>query len=577
MEIQKQEHLFKKIAQYGGLTLFGVIVVFAVAFSMNPDIAKYFLGSLLNGVTINTPTTSNHYAYGENIGWIDFNPTGGNVKVGDNGLTGYAYGENVGWIALGDGDATHPPYANNSPTNWGVNNDGSGNLSGYAYGENVGWIDFNPTGGGVKINTTTGAFSGYAYGENIGWISFSGTGYGVVTDWRANILVSSITVTGAGSATTVINGHTLQMSASVSPDNATNSAITWSKTNGSGSATINSSGLLTATGVGTVTVKATATDGSGIYGELIITVTTSNISVTGVSLNEHTAALTVGDTDQLTDTVSPTNATNTSVSWNSSNTAVATVNSSGLVTAVSAGSATITVTTTDGGFTDTDAITVTGAVGDSCTSDSDCNSQWCSTLDKCTDGSLNSSCGTSDDCDGSQCISGTCGGIPHYTDGICGSSNGQSFTTTPDTNLCSQGNATTVSGSGPWTWSCNSPNGGTNASCSAQLTVVNTPTPVVSGGGGNALVTNQSAINYISQILNLLKQSMANLFTVQPKITPAQPTTTPPANLRPTTSPTATPPTTTTQNQTAIIQAYQKLLVALKSLLNFFSKKNPKQ
>ena len=86
MEIQKQEHLFKKIAQYGGLTLFGVIVVFAVAFSMNPDIAKYFLGSLLNGVSINTLTSSNHYAYGENIGWIDFNPTGGNVKVGDNGL-----------------------------------------------------------------------------------------------------------------------------------------------------------------------------------------------------------------------------------------------------------------------------------------------------------------------------------------------------------------------------------------------------------------------------------------------------------------------------------------------------------
>ncbi len=150
---------------------------------------KYILGSLLNGVSINTPTSSNHYAYGENIGWIDFNPTGGSVKVGDNGLTGYAYGENVGWISLGDGDATHPPYANNSSTNWGVNNDGSGNLSGYAYGENIGWIDFNPTGGGVKINTTTGAFSGYAYGENIGWISFSGTGYGVNTDWRAPISV----------------------------------------------------------------------------------------------------------------------------------------------------------------------------------------------------------------------------------------------------------------------------------------------------------------------------------------------------------------------------------------------------
>ena len=170
----------------------------------------------------------------------------------------------------------------------------------------------------------------------------------------------TITVTGFNSATTVVNGHTLQINATILPSDASQS-VTWSKTNGSGSATINSSGLLTATGVGTVIVRATATDGSGVYGELTVTVTTSSISVTGVSLNEHTATLTVGNTDQLTDIIEPTNATNSSVSWNSSNIAVATVNSSGLVTAISAGTTTITVTTTDGNFTDTDAVTVSAA------------------------------------------------------------------------------------------------------------------------------------------------------------------------------------------------------------------------
>lgn len=82
------------------------------------------------------------------------------------------------------------------------------------------------------------------------------------------------------------------------------------------------------------------------------------VAVTGVSLDQHSANVDLGDTLQLTETVTPANATDKSVTWSSSNTAVATVDSSGLVTAVSVGNATITVTTTDGGYTDTCAVTV---------------------------------------------------------------------------------------------------------------------------------------------------------------------------------------------------------------------------
>jgi len=57
--------------------------------------------------------------------------------------------------------------------------------------------------------------------------------------------------------------------------------------------------------------------------------------------------------------------------------------------------------------------------------------------------------------------------------GVCGSSNGGTFSTAPTTNLCSAGNASAVSGTGPWTWNCNGINGGTNASCSANLSSVN--------------------------------------------------------------------------------------------------------
>jgi len=51
--------------------------------------------------------------------------------------------------------------------------------------------------------------------------------------------------------------------------------------------------------------------------------------------------------------------------------------------------------------------------------------------------------------------------------GACGSSNGADFTSAPTANLCSAGTATAVTGSGPWTWSCVGGNGGTTATCSA--------------------------------------------------------------------------------------------------------------
>ena len=53
--------------------------------------------------------------------------------------------------------------------------------------------------------------------------------------------------------------------------------------------------------------------------------------------------------------------------------------------------------------------------------------------------------------------------------GVCGSANGGTFPAAPASNLCSVGTATTVSGSGPWTWTCQGSNGGSNASCSANL------------------------------------------------------------------------------------------------------------
>jgi len=81
------------------------------------------------------------------------------------------------------------------------------------------------------------------------------------------------------------------------------------------------------------------------------------VLLTGVSLNQTTLTIGIGDTATLTAVFAPTYASNKTVTWSSSAPAVATVNA-GVVTGVSAGTATITVTTEDGGFTATCAVTV---------------------------------------------------------------------------------------------------------------------------------------------------------------------------------------------------------------------------
>ncbi len=87
------------------------------------------------------------------------------------------------------------------------------------------------------------------------------------------IRVTGVTVTATGGNATInANGGTLQLIANVLPANATDKSVTWSVINGTGQATISSSGLMTAVANGTVTARATAKDGSGIFGSLVITI-----------------------------------------------------------------------------------------------------------------------------------------------------------------------------------------------------------------------------------------------------------------------------------------------------------------
>ena len=131
---------------------------------------------------------TNAYAWGENIGWVNFGSTQGNVHITAAGMTGYAWGENTGWISL---DCSNTNSC--STVSYGVDNNSFGVLSGYAWGENIGWVNFAPTGGGVIVDSA-GIFSGWAWGENTGWISFNcnntnscgSVSYFISTDYRPN-------------------------------------------------------------------------------------------------------------------------------------------------------------------------------------------------------------------------------------------------------------------------------------------------------------------------------------------------------------------------------------------------------
>lgn len=75
---------------------------------------------------------------------------------------------------------------------------------------------------------------------------------------------------------------------------------------------------------------------------------------------------------------------------------------------------------------------------------------------------------------------------PNSVTGVCGPANGGTFTAAPDTDLCSSGTASAVTGSGPWQWSCYGSGSGTDASCSAEI--LSYPLTVALAGTGSGTV-----------------------------------------------------------------------------------------
>jgi len=152
----------------------------------------------------------------------------------------------------------------------------------------------------------------------------------------------------------IIEGESAVLSASVSPEAASDRAVAWSSSDRS-VATVDKAGTVHGLRPGTATVTATA---EGKSGTCAVTVKAKAVNVTDVSLDRTELTLAEGETETLTATVKPDNADNRKVTWSSDKTEIATVDGAGKVTAVKAGEAVVTVTTEDGGKTATCKVTV---------------------------------------------------------------------------------------------------------------------------------------------------------------------------------------------------------------------------
>lgn len=171
--------------------------------------------------------------------------------------------------------------------------------------------------------------------------------------------VTGVSITSANGSNTVNAGDTLQLTAKVSPSNASDTSVTWSS-NSTGIAKVSTTGLVTGVATGTAVITAKANDGSNKSATFTVTVTKKVIKVTKISLSASTLLTKVGRTEKITATVTPTNADNRAVTWSSSAPTVASVDQSGNIIAKSVGNATITVTAKDGsGVTATCWVNVT--------------------------------------------------------------------------------------------------------------------------------------------------------------------------------------------------------------------------
>lgn len=170
--------------------------------------------------------------------------------------------------------------------------------------------------------------------------------------------VAGVTITGDS---VVKAGNALQLSASVTPDNAADKSLSW--TSGDRDvAMVDSTGKVTGLKAGVVLITAAAKDGSGKSATKEITVKPAVDPKIVISGDE---VMLEGETLTLSAVTIPGDIPAKSVTWKSSSPDIAAVSGAGIVTGLKAGVTVITAAADDGsGLTATKDVTVQTTTGD---------------------------------------------------------------------------------------------------------------------------------------------------------------------------------------------------------------------
>ena len=170
-----------------------------------------------------------------------------------------------------------------------------------------------------------------------------------VTD--GSIRVTKITLD--KTALTTYVGEAAEITAVVSPSDATNKNISWRSDDPAIAAVSGAGGSCMVSGVsqGSTKVYAVSDSNNAVYAVCDVAVAAKRIAVTGISFDNiktNPYEIYKNRSAVLSPTIKPSNATNKNVIWTSSDTTIVSVEN-GKITGISEGIATITATTEDGG------------------------------------------------------------------------------------------------------------------------------------------------------------------------------------------------------------------------------------
>lgn len=268
-----------------------------------------------------------------------FNRTGGNGGNGTYTYFGGGGGGAAGSSGNGQIGGNTVAWTGNCQIPGGVGGT-DGGYPGGAGGKGAGFTDLN-------CNVTSSSVAGGSYGGGGGGGNGNGGplangASGIIKISLAGSPVQSVKVSIQGGLPPVINTNagTLQAIATVLPTTA-NQAVSWSIIPLTGDATINGSGLITATANGTVWARAISVQDLTKRDSVQVVISNQVIDITSLTVatqNNIPAIINVpAGTLQMTSTILPSTA-NQNVTWSIvSATGNALINTAGLVTAIANG------------------------------------------------------------------------------------------------------------------------------------------------------------------------------------------------------------------------------------------------